>query len=370
MAILTVLFLLLYGALIFFYHQAWKKIPVFEASAEGKSFLSVVIALRNEVANVDALLHSLRQQDYPLDAFEIILVDDFSTDDTAQKIRQQLPVNGFLFQPDGEAAHSSKKKAIAFGIAQAKGELIVTTDADCRFTPQWLSTINAFYRAKESRFVAAPVKYEYGSDWLSQLQALDFIVLQGITGAAVSSRHHALCNGANLAYRKEAFYSVNGFEGIDGIASGDDLLLMQKIWDRFPHHVHYLKSAKAIVTTTPMPDWKSLLMQRRRWASKTFHYTDHKLTATLGFVFLFNVWFVVLLVAGLFTPICFLYALGFLLLKTMIEWSFVAGVSRFFGEEKLMKRFLFFQPVHIFYTVVTGLLSQWGAYEWKGRRTK
>jgi cellulose synthase/poly-beta-1,6-N-acetylglucosamine synthase-like glycosyltransferase len=370
MVIITILFLLLYAALIFFYHQAWKKLPVFEAPAEQRSFLSVVIALRNESANVEGLLYSLQQQHYPVDSFEVILVNDFSTDDTAQKIQQQLPANAFLLQPDGEAAHSSKKKAIAFGIAKARGELIVTTDADCRFHPDWLSSLNAFYRKTGSRFIAAPVKYQYRNDWLSQLQALDFMVLQGITGAAVSMRLHALCNGANLAYQRKVFYEVKGFEGIDGIASGDDLLLMQKIRDRFPDRVHYLKSAAAIVSTTPMPDWNSLLMQRRRWASKTFHYTDHKLTATLGFVFLFNLWFLALLVAGLFQPICLLYALAFVLLKTAIEWPFVASVSRFFGEEELMKRFLFFQPVHIIYTVLTGLLSQWGKYEWKGRRTK
>ena len=71
---------------------------------------------------------------------------------------------------------------------------------------------------------------------------MDFMVLQGITGAVVYKNNLSMCNGANLAYEKKAFYEVNGFAGIDHIASGDDMLLMHKIWKKYPDRVHYLKS--------------------------------------------------------------------------------------------------------------------------------
>jgi cellulose synthase/poly-beta-1,6-N-acetylglucosamine synthase-like glycosyltransferase len=246
----------------------------------------------------------------------------------------------------------------------------VTTDADCQFHHEWLSSINAFYQDQQSRFIAAPVRFTYQDNWIERLQALDFMILQGITGASVSSRFHDMCNGANLAYTRKSFEKVNGFAGVDHLASGDDMFLMHKVAKLYPDRVHYLKSKEAIVTTRPMTTWKALLQQRRRWASKTFAYTDRKLIATLGFVYVFNLWFLILLAAGFLQPVFFLYALCFILVKTLIEWPFVRSVSQFFGEEKLLRWFPFFQPVHIIYTILVGVLSQWGRYEWKGRTTK
>jgi cellulose synthase/poly-beta-1,6-N-acetylglucosamine synthase-like glycosyltransferase len=200
-------------------------------------------------------------------------------------------------------------------------------------------------------------------------QALDFMVLQGITAASVSSRFHSMANGANLAYTKVAFANVNGFEGIDRVASGDDMLLMYKIWKQGSEGVVYLKSKTAIVSTQPMATWGAFFQQRRRWASKTFYYDDKRVLAVAAFVYLFNVWCVVLLVAGLINDSHIWLLWVFLLIKFIIEFPFVFSVSRFYDEKALMLYFPFFQPLHILYTVSVGLWSQWGSYKWKGRKT-
>lgn len=368
---ISVTFLLLYGCLLLFYKKSWQSLPGFEATENAvQSFISVVVPARNEEKNIGNLLNSLKGQSYPQSSFEIIVADDFSTDNTAAVVNGFDVPNLLLMQPNMPANASSKKKSIEAAIKMAKGGLIVTTDADCVLPTNWLQTINNFYAEKKAAFIAAPVKFSYNKTVLQIFQAIDFLTLQGITAASVAANFHTMCNGANLAYKKQAFVDVDGFDGIDKIASGDDMLLMYKIWKQDPEKVFYLKSKEAIVTTAPMPSWKDFFMQRRRWASKTLIFDDKRIIAVLVFIYLLNCLFFVLLAASFLNSIYWLHVIGFLILKTCMEWPFIASVVNFYGERKLLKYFSFFQPLHIFYTVVVGFLSQFGKYEWKGRRTK
>ena len=367
----SIAFLFLYACLISYYRRGWKLTREFIPSLTDKRVsISVIVAARNEEKFIRRLLSAMEQQTYPKECYELIVIDDFSTDDTAGMIRASQIKNLTLTQPKVDAQQSSKKKAIEAGISIAKGELIVTTDADCVPGPRWLETMSAFHAETGARFIAAPVKYFHDNSLLQAFQALDFLTLQGITAASVTTGFHAMCNGANLAYEKNAFTSVNGFEGIDGVATGDDLLLMHKIWKQHPSQVHYLKHHDATVRTEPMTSWTALIMQRKRWASKSFVYKDYRIIATLVSVYMFNCWFFLLIAASLFHPVYWWTVVGFWLLKTMIEIPFVSGVARFYGEQKLLRYFFFFQPLHVFFTVLTGLVSQVGKYEWKGRKTK
>jgi len=364
-------FFIIYAALIFFYWYHWKQIPNFEAAEQSNScFISVVIAARNEEDNLPVLLTAILAQTYPKNLFEVIIVDDFSTDNTQKNIHPFLNEFVRVIYPDINKNYSSKKQAIEAGVMAASGELIVITDADCFPGPEWLQTIINFYAEKKAVFIAAPVKFAYEYSPLQIFQALDFMVLQGITAASVSANFHSMCNGANLAYTRETFVEVNGFNGIDKISSGDDMLLMYKIWRKHPQNVHYLKSKKAIVSTQPMPTWKDFFMQRRRWASKTIYYNDKRVSATLAFVYLFNLLFIVLIIASFYNPFYWVMVLGYWILKTIIEMPFVASVAKFYKEKKLLIYFPFFQPLHIFYIVIVGLLAQLGKFEWKGRKLK
>ena len=148
--------------------------------------------------------------------------------------------------------------------------------------------------------VAAPVKFVNNGSFISVFQSLDFISLQGITAASVSAGFHSMCNGANLAYSKEAFYSVNGFKGVDDVASGDDMLLMHKIKDKYPTQIGYLFHVNAIVETLPMQGWKSFINQRIRWASKASDYSDKKISLVLLLVYVFNLVLLILPVLSFF----------------------------------------------------------------------
>lgn len=368
---ITIVFLLLYALLIIFYSRSWRSLKDFKpAGTKDSAMISVIVAARNEESNILSLLDSLQLQTFPSNMFEVIVVDDYSTDDTASLVKKHRITNLVLLQPPVPAELSSKKKAIGTGISKAKGELIVTTDADCSMTPLWLQTINDFYSEKKAAFIAAPVKFSHDGSLLEIFQALDFMTLQGITAASVASGMHSMCNGANLAYQKQSFINVNGFEGIDHVATGDDMLLMHKIWKAEPAGVHYLKSQEAIVTTPPMKTWKEFMMQRKRWASKTLVYDDYRIIAVLVFVFLFNALFIVLLVAAFIEPGYWWYVGGYLAAKTIIEIPFIYQVAKFYGEKKLLPWFVLLQPLHIWYMVLAGFISQFGTYEWKGRKTK
>jgi cellulose synthase/poly-beta-1,6-N-acetylglucosamine synthase-like glycosyltransferase len=369
--LIPVIFLLLYGWLIFFYFQAWKKLDHYTPSSlNDNKFISVIIPARNEEANIPLLLNALSQQTYSKEFFEIIVVDDFSDDDTAEVVKKFSLPNLILIQPGVSSKSSSKKRSIEAGIKKAKGELIVTTDADCTPSTRWLETIHNFYVKNDAVFIAAPVKFSHDKSILQIIQVLDFLTLQGITAASVSANFHTMCNGANLAYKKEAFHKVNGFEGIDKVATGDDMLLMHKIWKAYPGKTFYLKSEDAIVTSQPMLSWKDFFMQRKRWASKTLVYEDYRIIVVLAFVYLLNCLFIAIIIASFFDSFYWWYVIGFGVIKTIIELPFVYSVARFYKEQQLVKYLFLFQPLHIFYTVFIGLISQFGKYEWKGRKTK
>jgi poly-beta-1,6-N-acetyl-D-glucosamine synthase len=389
MAIISAVIVLffLYTFLIIYYYLGWDSIPVFIPDSGNLTIkISVIVAARNEEENIGLLLKSLTCQSYPGDLTEIIVVDDHSTDKTAEIVKRFPAVR--LLQLNDNPANSYKKKAIETGIAASTGELIVTTDADCFPLHRWLETIARCKDKTKAVFIAAPVSFmplvksfdskKIITDFirhsdnilLAGLQEFDFCALQGITGASVYRKIHSMCNGANIAYEKKVFYEVNGFEGIDNIASGDDMLLMHKIWKKYPKAVSFLKSHDAIVVTKPMKTWGSFLTQRIRWASKATYYKDWSIFFVLLLVYLFNLSFLVLFIAGFFNWWFWIYLVGTGVAKTLVEIFFVYSVARFFGRQRYMYWFPLFQPLHIIYTIISGLFGQFGKYEWKGRRVK
>ena len=375
--VITIFLFLIYACLIIYYRQSWIKIPVSKgeiASGGYFTFISVIIPARDEEGNIGACLDSIINQSYPKNLFEIIVIDDFSTDRTAEIIRSFADKNVSLislknFTKDGEL-NSYKKKAIEIAISKAKGELIVTTDADCIVQNKWLQTIASFYEKYNPVFIAAPVAYYEENNFLKIFQSLDFMTLQGITGASVYKKFHSMCNGANIAYEKKVFLEVDGFTGIDNIASGDDMLLMHKIFERYPERVLFLKSPDAIVQTKPAETLKEFFNQRIRWASKADKYTDKKITAVLLLVYLFNFWILFLGILSVFYFQLFFLFIEVLIAKTIVELFFLYPVAKFFKKEKLLWWFPLAQPFHILYTIVAGWLGKFGSYKWKERRVK
>ncbi|MEO6719231.1 MAG: glycosyltransferase [Ferruginibacter sp.] len=382
----SLLLFIVYAALIIYYRRGWVAMPVFtpDEHLSSKTKISVVIPARNEEENITDCLDSVCRQSYPTNLFEVIVVDDHSTDGTAAVVKSFLAPNVKLLSlqdfTGGDSLNSYKKKAIEIAIQHAAGELIVTTDADCIVPFQWLQTIAQFYEQHNAALIAAPVYINCGFNFLQIFQSLDFMTLQGITGASVYKKLHSMCNGANLAYEKKVFVEVGGFSGIDSIASGDDMLLMHKIAKNYPDRVLFLKSTQAIVHTQPVNSLKAFFNQRIRWASKADKYQDKTILPVLIIVYFFNLLLLVMPMMQLFvverTAILRVqfslvgWWLLILSLKTIIELCFLYPVAGLFSKQYLLWWFPIMQPFHVIYTVIAGWLGKFGTYQWKDRKVK
>jgi cellulose synthase/poly-beta-1,6-N-acetylglucosamine synthase-like glycosyltransferase len=368
-AILTIL----YAVLLMAYRFWYSKLSVFKPAdnVAPTTKFSIVIPARNEAANIKACVESILAQDYPKEAFEIIVMDDFSEDDTAFIVEalhhQHSNVHLFkladYFKPHELTAF--KKKAIEKAVSHAKGDWIITTDADCIVPAKWLSLYNAYILKEQPVFVAAPVMFIKTKGILNQFQILDFLALQGITAASVGAGKHSMSNGANLAFEKAAFIAVGGYQGVDHIASGDDMFLMHKMKETLVKPIGYLFHPDAIVLTDAMPTWKQFIMQRIRWSSKARYYDDRSIFWVLLLVYLFNLSFLLMCLLGNFKSL--IIALAF---KTFFELFFLDPVAQFFHKKEELRYFPLYQPIHIIYNIVAGLFGQIKTYTWKGRKVK
>ncbi len=320
-------------------------------------------------------MHSILNQFYPSKQFELIVVDDHSTDATPKILaaisdpRLQVLSLAEFIEKDTTAF---KKKALSIAIERAQGDLIVTTDGDCIAPNRWLQRIAHLYETEEVRFIAAPVNFYREKNLLERFQSLDFTGMMGITGAGIEGRFMNMCNGANLAYDKAAFYEVKGFEGIDHLASGDDMLLMQKIAQRYPGSIAYLKNAQATILTPAQASLQDFFEQRIRWASKSSDYKEWQVTFMLGLVWLFCMSMLFSLgFIFLWGIIALYWFLIQLLAKSIMDYLLLRRTTSFFNRPDLMRSFIPSQLMHIIYIIVIGTLSIFiKKYNWKGRLSR
>jgi cellulose synthase/poly-beta-1,6-N-acetylglucosamine synthase-like glycosyltransferase len=333
--------------------------------------VTVMIAARNEAEGINKTIDDILAQSYPKHLTEIIIVDDHSTDGTADVIRGYAGRGVKLLQlNEALPLNSYKKKAIAKAIGISSGELMVATDADCRMGEHWLSSIVGYYESANPVMISSPVTFFEEKTWFERMQTLEFTFLIGIGASFIGHHRASTCNGANLAYRKDVFYEVGGFSGIDDLASGDDELLLQKIAVRYPGKIGFLKMKQAIVYTHAKHNLKSFLQQRRRWASKTTKYKDKKIIAVAVSMWLFNMSMLVNVALGFYNVWFFKLFLAQFMLKTLAELVFLLLVCSFFRRVKLISLLLPLSPMHMLYLAYLGFMRTSGKYYWKGRMVK
>jgi cellulose synthase/poly-beta-1,6-N-acetylglucosamine synthase-like glycosyltransferase len=330
--------------------------------------VTILIAARNEEARINYTIDDILAQDYPKNLTEIIFVDDHSTDRTAEIIRSYADRGVKLLQlNEDKPLNSYKKKAIARAIGLSTGDLMVATDADCRMGNKWLSSIVNYFEISGSVMISSPVAYFEERSMFEYMQTLEFAYLIGIGASFIGNKKASTCNGANLAYRKDVFYEVGGFKGIDDLASGDDELLLQKVAEYYPGRIGFLKLRDAIVYTHAKHTLNEFLQQRRRWASKSTKYKDKKIVALAVSIWLFNLSLLVNVGLGFYNIYFFkLFALQFLL-KYLFEVAFLLPITTFLKRAGLVALLLLLIPLHIIYFVYIGLMGNTRKYVWKGR---
>jgi cellulose synthase/poly-beta-1,6-N-acetylglucosamine synthase-like glycosyltransferase len=333
-----------------------------------KTKVTVMIAARNEAERIHLTIEDILAQDYPKQLTEIIIVDDHSTDDTAKIIASYADRGVRLIQlNEAEPLNSYKKKAISKAIDMSTGELMVATDADCRMQSKWLSSVVGYFEAEQPVMISSPVTFFEEKSLFERLQTLEFSFLIGVGAAFIGNKRAWTCNGANLAYRKDIFYEVGGFNGIDELASGDDELLLQKVTERFPGKIGFLNFKDAVVYTHAKPNLNSFLLQRRRWASKSTKYKDKKVVGFAVLIWFFNMSMLVNFLLGFFSRSFFdVFAFQFVL-KCLIEIVYLYPICAFFGRTKLLRLYLIVAPLHVIYMAYLGLMGPSRKYQWKGR---
>jgi cellulose synthase/poly-beta-1,6-N-acetylglucosamine synthase-like glycosyltransferase len=349
-----------------------------QISTEPLMSISIIIPVRNEAKNIINLLKDLENQSYPKDRFEVIVADDDSTDGTFallkdfQKITSlRLRINPLL---PTENNVSPKKRAINSSIQLAYGDLIVTTDGDCRVEEHWLVTIAHFQAEKKAYLISSPVTFLNSTDnaiqslW-QKIQTIEFSSLIGSGACAMFAGKPNMCNGANLAYLKSIFHEVGGFLGNENLASGDDEFLMHKIAAQFPAKVCFLKSQEAIVETQAHDSLKSFYYQRKRWASKWKHYNNLLTTALAVFIFLANFSLISAAILYLFHQIDAVNLLIIFSLKFSAELLFLILILGFLRKKSLIWLIPFVQLIYPLYVAFFGLAAQGkNEYIWKGRK--
>ncbi|WP_159946994.1 glycosyltransferase [Polaribacter septentrionalilitoris] len=361
---------LLYAILIIALTIGFGRVDEFNNISENPTTkFSVIIPFRNEAKNLPNLLQSIQLLNYPKELVEFLFVDDDSTDDSVAAIKDffdAISQTNFQVLKNNRTSKSPKKDAISTAISKAKHNWIVTTDADCVLSKNWLSSLDSFIQKNNSKMIVAPVNYKAKNNLLEQFQLLDFMSMQGTTIGGFGIDFPFLCNGANLAYKKGIFLQLNGFEGNSEIASGDDVFLFEKFIKSDKKSVHYLKSQAAIVTTFPVKSWSGLIQQRKRWAAKTSNFNSIKVKLIGVLIVLTNLFVFSFLCIGsiktMYIPIA---------IKLIIDWCLFKPTLSFFNHK--MDFVKWYVPASIIYPIfnlVIAVLAVTTTYNWKGRKFK
>lgn len=372
--LLIVFILLLINYIIFLLRifSGLKNLKSCDVDFMPEDFVTVIIPFRNETENILRSLKSIEAQDYPREKYEVLFVNDFSQDDSLQKISDYKKSDNtkILSVPSDYSMNAHKKRAIRFGIQNAKGKIIITTDADCNHNVDWLKSLLACMK-DDVGFVSGPVEFYSNESFFSKLQKIEFAGLV-ITGAGlIGSGKPIICNAANIAYRKNAFDKVNGFNDQMNLSSGDDELLMQKIWKETDYKVKFCTNKKAIVETDPNRTVKQFYQQRKRWASKGLFYADKFLIVKLILIYLFYVGLLVQLVLGIFFSIYFVFSfiISFFL-KALVEFLVLKKGSSVLFDKFFLSPFPIAEIIHLPYIIIAGISGAFGNFKWKNRTVK
>jgi len=368
-SILTLVLTLSYIGLKFYLKRGWDKLKSFEAgNRKYKTTVSVIIAARNEQDKIKNTIQDILAQNYPSHLLQLIVVDDHSTDRTSEIVLSfEDPRIKLIILNEKKPLNSYKKKAITEALKYSESELIITTDADCRMSSNWIKTIVGLYESGDYKMISSPVAYFEEKNIFEKMQSLEFLFLIGLGASGIGNGIPTTCNGANLAYRRDVFFELQGFQGIDNLASGDDELFMHKVASAYPEGIGFCKSMDAMVYTHAKANLNEFLQQRKRWASKSTSYKNKSIVFLGIIIWIFNLNIIITALAGIIDPMFWKIAAISIFLKMLAEWIFLIPLCNFAGRIKLLRYQPLLSIIHMFYLVYIGIAGNTGKYMWKGR---
>lgn len=335
-----------------------------------RPFVSVIVAAYNEENKIPHLLTTLLNQDYPQDLYEIVIANDQSTDRTADIVKefQKKFDNLKLIEVKiSDEKISRKKNALSQGINASKGKIILTTDADCIVKTSWISGMARYFDHNVGLVAGLSIPNIMNltkASFLEKYEYLDTLAIFSAAAGSIGEDKAFSCSGQNLAYTREAYNNVGGFEKIKRFISGDDILLMQlirkagyKIRFAFGYDTHNLTRSER--------NLGRFLNQRIRWASNEKAQLDlnPEFFYLLLDVFLLNL---IIIITIFFSPLLFFMML---IIKSLADFIVIRkGINRF----RLEKRVLIFSPIWAiiqpFYIVIAGIGGRLGLFKWNRKQ--
>lgn len=348
------------------------KLGYYKTQDQIGEFISIIIPFRNESEKILDNLKSIELQNYPKDKFEVIYIDDFSDDDSFEKLTNGITnENIHLYSmKENNAVKAHKKEAIEYGISKAKGSIILFTDADCTSSPTWISTMVAGFE-EYTGLISGPVAFTESANLFGKLQALEFagLILSG--AGLIGNNTPMIASSANLAFRKSVFNEVGGYKDLKNFSSGDDELLMQKISSKTNYDIKFCFDNDALVITDPNKSVDEFSQQRKRWASKGLFYENKTIVLQLILIFLFFIGLVAQLFLGIFldTKFLILFA-GSIFVKTIVEYSVLEKGVGVIIKKISFPVFLLAEILHIPYIIYSAISGAFGNFTWKSRELK
>lgn len=332
-------------------------------------FISIVISARNESENIKQCIDHICNQNFPKANFELIIVDDFSDDSTYYIALEALNQSGISYQLIKQKEHQGKKINLSLAIQKSKGEIIITSDADVIYRdPNWLLSISHYFKLHSPNMLIMPIDFESEFSVLGTFQIVENIALTGITAGFSGIQKPFMCNGANLAFTKKAYESVNGYNSHLHISSGEDVFLLEDIKKINPGLVHYSLQKELIIKTKCIKGFKNLFNQRIRWASKAKQNSNH-LNLFIGFITVAaNLLFLALFVAILKKSVIIPYLSIFVLTKFVFDFLLLFLASNLLRRTKYIGWLIPFECIYWMYALIIGTASMFIKPYWKGKK--
>lgn len=407
-----------YAALMFLFFVGWVRLrpPVAASDApdgdlgdpvdtpglpDDPPMVTVVVAARNEAGHIDTLLEAMENQTHPKEHFELIVVDDHSADETGRVVSDYAKnkqgrnagdpaMNLRVIRAADHGSQAGKKHALSLGVGAAGGDVILTTDADCRPLPDWVDRMAAAFSDPRVQMVMGPVSLKGSGVW-GQWQELEFLSLMGATGGAAGAGRPVMCNGANLGFRRDAWLQAGGYTANETFASGDDMFLMHQVKRQIKEgkpgdgRILFLKDSAAVVGTRATGGPGAFFRQRGRWAGKAAGYSDRFTLLTGALVAGFNLLLVIALLiwlvdAGLglagqpwinwqapaepFPGSAGQWIITSILLKVMADLLLLFSAAGFFKLRRRLWWFPVLFPVYPLYVLISLLVGQGRKNQW------
>ncbi|MEE9166634.1 MAG: glycosyltransferase [Candidatus Neomarinimicrobiota bacterium] len=331
-----------------------------------------MIPVKNEKDHIVRILTEVTHQTYPKESYEIIIVDDQSTDITPNVCRsfaKEHPNLTLLSTKENSSPLRFKKRPLDMGIRHASGEIILLTDADCHVSSSWIEVMASYFTTQ----VGAVVGYAQVSPSVSsfeRIQALDFLLLMAAAEGTTQMGIPLACTGQNLAYRKEAFEEVKGFSSFPHAVGGDDNLLLQRIKHQTDWKIAFASDSFSYVSSAPLPTLRDFVTQRMRWASDSSYVRQYDpfFFSIIIITFVVNLLPLTMLAASLWTPALLIPLAKGLAAKFAVEGVLMMKATRVLNRRELRKTFAGWFLLQIPYVVAMGILSFGGhRLQWGGR---